>query len=149
MPLGLTLPIAAPYRGPLLATSILRRTRNPRYLLHGVVAGVVGVGADASIAVQPRPVPSGLAPQSALVAESVAAVADLDLVPLPVPATTDEADDVAPADADAPAPTADVEKAAPPPKPTIHTVEEGETLRMLAAKFGISPETIMAANNLR
>ncbi|MCA1647006.1 MAG: LysM peptidoglycan-binding domain-containing protein [Chloroflexi bacterium] len=42
-------------------------------------------------------------------------------------------------------------EAAPPPpaKPTSHTVEEGETLRMLAARFGISLETIMAANGLR
>src|SRR5205807_9027101 len=48
------------------------------------------------------------------------------------------------------APTAEPEAAAPPPpKPTTHTVEDGETLRMLAARFGISPETIMAANGLR
>jgi len=47
----------------------------------------------------------------------------------------------------APAPSAD--KPAPPAKPTIHTVEDGDTVRMLAAKYGISPETIMAANNLR
>ena len=36
-----------------------------------------------------------------------------------------------------------------PPKPITHTVEEGETIRMLAAKYGISPETIMAANGIR
>jgi cell wall-associated NlpC family hydrolase/nucleoid-associated protein YgaU len=47
------------------------------------------------------------------------------------------------------APEAEAEKPPPPPKPAVHTVEEGETVRMLAAKFGISPETIMAANNLR
>jgi len=48
------------------------------------------------------------------------------------------------------APTAEPDVAAPPPpKPTTHTVEDGETLRMLAARFGISPETIMAANGLR
>jgi peptidoglycan DL-endopeptidase LytE len=34
-------------------------------------------------------------------------------------------------------------------KPIVHTVEEGETLRMLAARFGISPLTIMGANGLR
>ena len=38
---------------------------------------------------------------------------------------------------------------AQPAKPTVHTVEEGETVRMLAERFGISPETIMAANGLR
>lgn len=38
---------------------------------------------------------------------------------------------------------------AQPPKPITHTVEEGESVRMLAAKYGISPETIMAANGLR
>jgi cell wall-associated NlpC family hydrolase/nucleoid-associated protein YgaU len=46
------------------------------------------------------------------------------------------------------APEPETEKT-PPPKPTVHTVEDGETVRMLAAKFGISSETIMAANNLR
>src|SRR5207245_4034534 len=47
-------------------------------------------------------------------------------------------------------PTPEPEATPPPPaKPTTHTVEEGETLRMLAARFGISPDTIMAANGLR
>jgi cell wall-associated NlpC family hydrolase len=36
-----------------------------------------------------------------------------------------------------------------PPKPTTHTVEEGESVRMLAARYGISPETIMVANGMR
>jgi LysM repeat protein len=36
-----------------------------------------------------------------------------------------------------------------PAKPTTHTVEEGETVRMLAERFGISTATIMAANGLR
>jgi cell wall-associated NlpC family hydrolase len=35
-----------------------------------------------------------------------------------------------------------------PPKPFTHTVEDGETVRMLAARFSISPETILAANGL-
>jgi len=58
----------------------------------------------------------------------------------PTPAVVDEADSLPP--------ELEAEKS-PPPKPAVHTVEEGETVRMLAAKFGISPETIMAANNLR
>jgi LysM repeat protein len=65
--------------------------------------------------------------------------------------------DVAPAD---PTPTAtptqlvdDMLQAtiapAEPPKPITHTVEDGESVRMLAARFGVSPETIMAANGIR
>ncbi len=65
----------------------------------------------------------------------------LDVVPAPLEAVVEEP---------SAAPTAEPEAAAPPaPKPTTHTVEDGETLRMLAARFGISPETIMAANGLR
>src|SRR5262249_41053135 len=36
-----------------------------------------------------------------------------------------------------------------PPKPFTHVVEEGETVRMLAAKFSLDPATILSANNLR
>ena len=36
-----------------------------------------------------------------------------------------------------------------PPKPITHAVEEGETVRMLAARYSISPETLMAANGIR
>jgi cell wall-associated NlpC family hydrolase/nucleoid-associated protein YgaU len=36
-----------------------------------------------------------------------------------------------------------------PRRPITHSVEEGETVRMLAARYSISPETIMAANGLR
>ena len=67
---------------------------------------------------------------------------DLDLgrVPTPAPEATKE-------------PVSDVLEAriapAQPPKPTSHTVEEGETVRTLAERFGISPLTIMAANGLR
>ena len=71
----------------------------------------------------------------------------MPLMTINVPATTpiddtlheDRATPPAPAAADKPA----------PPKPTIHTVEEGDTVRMLAARYSISPETILAANNLR
>jgi cell wall-associated NlpC family hydrolase/nucleoid-associated protein YgaU len=58
-----------------------------------------------------------------------------------------------PAPTPRPGPDADFlqDKVAPPepPQPITHTVEDGETLRMLAAKFGVSPETIMAANGIR
>jgi cell wall-associated NlpC family hydrolase len=62
---------------------------------------------------------------------------------------------VAPAEAEVIAPLAAEEHpqapasvAEPPPMPVVHTVEEGESLRMLAARFGISVDTIMAANQL-
>jgi LysM repeat protein len=74
---------------------------------------------------------------------------DLNLEALPAP--TVEAD-VAPAVEPEPvaAPTAEPEAALPPPaKPIVHTVEEGETILTLADQFGVSPETIMAANSLR
>jgi cell wall-associated NlpC family hydrolase len=57
------------------------------------------------------------------------------------------------ATSDAVSPDADVlqDTIAPPEpsRPINHTVEDGETIRMLAARFGLSPETIMAANGLR
>jgi cell wall-associated NlpC family hydrolase/nucleoid-associated protein YgaU len=49
----------------------------------------------------------------------------------------------------APEPAPTEQPKAAPPKPIIHTVEEGESVRELADKFGISAETILAANNLR
>jgi len=114
----------------------------PRYLLHGVVAAV-GVAAVSSIAFQPRHTELPVA-QPAVV-EAVAPMAQLDLEQPPTtPALDMPVDDpvAAPPEADvAPAPAA--------PKPSVHTVEEGDTLRSLADQFGISPETIMAANGLR
>lgn len=117
----------------------------PRYLLHGVVAAV-SVAAVSSIALSPR---SARMPQ----AVDAAAAPEVNAAPLvarnldPLPAPTQ-------ATAPAPQPVvSDVLEAtiAPPEpaKPTTHTVEEGETVQMLAAQFGISPETIMAANGLR
>ena len=110
----------------------------PRYLLHGVVA-VVSVAALSSIALQPRPVPTAAASAAPLVESSPPLVA-LDAAPpeptaVPAPPIDDMLEaTIAPAE---------------PPKPITHTVEEGETVRMLAARFGVSPETIMAANGLR
>jgi cell wall-associated NlpC family hydrolase/nucleoid-associated protein YgaU len=111
----------------------------PRYLLHGVIAAV-SVAALSSIALHPRPLPASTADAAPLVEASEPFVA-LDVpAPTPVPtAVAQPIDDmleagIAPAE---------------PPKPTTHTVEEGESVRMLAAKYGISPETIMAANGLR
>jgi cell wall-associated NlpC family hydrolase len=112
----------------------------PRYLLHGVVAAV-SVAALTSIAVHPRPLPATPA-DAATLDDEMAPMVALDL-PSPVPTQAAEkqpqTDDmleatIAPAE---------------PPKPTTHTVEEGESIRMLAARFGVSPETIMAANGLR
>jgi cell wall-associated NlpC family hydrolase len=110
----------------------------PRYLLHGVVAAV-SVTALTWIAFQPRPIP--VAPAEAASLEASAPMVALDL-PAPTPdptAVPQPVDDMLEATISPPE----------PPKPTKHTVEEGESVRMLAAKYGLSPETIMAANGLR
>jgi cell wall-associated NlpC family hydrolase len=112
-------------------------------LLHGVVA-TIGVATVASIALLPStraPAPAP-APLAAAVEPSPPLLA-LPLEPRPAPTATIDEETTSPT-----AQAETVEKAAPP-KPTSHTVEEGESLRMLAARFGISPETIVAANNLR
>jgi len=113
----------------------------PRYLLHGVVA-VVSVAALSSIALQPRPLPA--TPVDAAPAPELATPPLMELaIEVPIP----------PAPAPTALPASDMLEAtiAPPepPKPSTHTVEDGETVRMLAARYGISPETIMAANGLR
>jgi cell wall-associated NlpC family hydrolase len=122
----------------LTALDRLARYR-PRYLLHGVIAAV-SVAALSSIALHPRPLPATPADAAPLVDASPPMVA-LD-VPEPTPVPTPAAQ-----------PVNDVLEAtiapAEPAKPSMHTVEDGETVRMLAARFGISPETIMAANGLR
>lgn len=111
----------------------------PRYLLHGVI-GAVGVAAIASIAFQPRAA-AVVAPEPSATVESTPPIVALDLQPLPT---------LVDAVAEEPIAAAPEPEAAPPPpaKPTTHTVEEGETVRMLADRFGISPETILAANGL-
>ena len=114
----------------------------PRYLLHGVAAGVSV--AALFIAMQPRPLVASatVAPAPALDVVAPASVALVDSAPTPVPGAAPAAQ-----------PINDVLQAtiAPPepPKPITHTVEEGETVRMLAAKYGISPETLMSANGIR
>ena len=119
-------------------SSFDRVTRfRPRYLVHGVVA-VVGVAAISTIAVQPRPTPPE--PVTAAAVEISPPLVDLNFAAPAAPARVEE-------------PVSDTPEAtiapAVPPKPIRHTVEEGETVRMLAERFGISPETIMAANGLR
>ena len=124
------------YVSPALSTFDRIARHRPRYLLHGVVAAV-GVAALSTIALQPRPTPPE--PVAAVPVESSPPMVELDLA--------------APQAAPAEQPVSDTPEAtiapAVPPKPITHTVEEGETVRMLAARFGISPETIMAANGLR
>jgi cell wall-associated NlpC family hydrolase/nucleoid-associated protein YgaU len=115
-------------------------------LLHGLVAASCLV-AIASIALQPR----ASTPAPADVPGAGAAQPSPPLLALPVqPAADISADlsDQALASTAEPA-TRVTDKPAPPPRPSIHTVEEGETVVLLAARFGIRPETIMAANNLR
>jgi cell wall-associated NlpC family hydrolase/nucleoid-associated protein YgaU len=110
----------------------------PRYLLHGVVA-VVGLTAVSTIAVQPRQTASRSVAEAAA---SSPPMVDLDLGGAPTPAAEVTTQPVADVLQDKVAP-------AQPPKATTHTVEEGETVRTLADRFGISPLTIMAANGLR
>ncbi len=116
----------------------------PRRLLHGVVAAI-SVVALASIALQPRPT---------AVQQANAAPATDELAPASPPMLAlDVAPPEAPVATVVPTPVNDMLEAtiAPPepPKPITHTVEEGETIRMLAARYSVSPETIMAANGLR
>ncbi len=103
----------------------------PRYLVHGsaVLVGLVTVGI---VLAQPRP--AGTTAMEHRRAEPPAQTM-IDTVPTSAPASTQAA------------PTAQA-AATSAPKPGVHTVEEGESLRMLAAKYGISPATIMAANGL-
>ena len=125
------------YLSPALSTFDRIARYRPRYLLHGVVAAV-GVAALSTIALQPRPTPPE--PFAAAPVESSPPMVELDLGAPRTAAPVDQ-------------PVSDTPEAtiapAVPPKPITHTVEEGETVRMLAARFGISPETIMAANGLR
>ena len=133
-------------------TTIERLVRyRPRYLVHGLVA-VVGLTTVTAYAVQPRS-----APTVAAITVAPAAAVEEDAPPLltlePQPDLASVTDDQAPPVAEAEAesePAAAPEPAAhaAPPKPSVHTVEEGETVRGIAEHYGVSPETIMAANNL-
>ncbi len=123
-----------------------------RYLLHGVAA-FVGVAALTSMAFIPHARHGGLSIDPPVVdAAPAPAMLALDAT-LPAPDPTAEPTSDAAADPVTNQPVNDVLEAsiAPPepPKPLTHTVEEGETVRMLAAKYGISPETLMAANGIR
>jgi peptidoglycan DL-endopeptidase LytE len=121
----------------------LLRSR-PRYLLHGVVAAV-GVVAASTIVFQSRPSTPAVAQVSVPAAPQPQVSAPLVPLGIARPATVlDDWLEPRPAIAHAPeAPPVEIAK------PSVHTVEEGETLRMLAAKYGLDPMTIMAANGLR
>jgi cell wall-associated NlpC family hydrolase len=127
----------------------------PRYLLHGVAA-IVSVAALVSMAMFPRQAARGGLSIAPPVVDAAPAPAMLALdanVTAPDPTAAPGDDDASTPDASATQPVNDVFETtiAPPepPKPITHTVEEGETVRMLAAKYGISPETLMAANGIR
>jgi LysM repeat protein len=101
----------------------------PRYLGHGT-ALAVGAATLAAVALQPRP--SGILHPDQAVAAQPTAVGELAAGP------------PAPAPAPPPEPTA----APAPAKPRRHAVAEGETLRTLAAQYGVNVETILWANDL-
>lgn len=105
----------------------------PRYLVHGSILAV-GALAIGVVAAQPRQAP----------------VTELSLSEEPVLALMAEpmlAVDPAPP-APEPAPAAPVAAANAEPAVRTHVVEGGESIRMLAATYGVSPETIMAANSI-
>ncbi|MGI9146998.1 MAG: LysM peptidoglycan-binding domain-containing protein [Chloroflexota bacterium] len=114
----------------------------PRYLLHGVVAAV-GVAALSSFAFQPRQADAPATAMPAAPLEEVAPMVALNVEPLAPPT------EVMVEEPAAAKPEPEVAPAPAPPKPTVYTVEEGETLGMLAERFNVSAETIMAANGLR
>jgi peptidoglycan endopeptidase LytE len=109
----------------------------PRYLVHGGVA-LIGLATIAAVAVQPRPTPVSTA------APTQAAELSPPLLPLQI-----EPLEGAPPAAAEPVAEEPVSNTEPPAKPFTHTVEEGETIRMLAAKYSLSPATILSTNNLR
>ncbi|MDQ6673477.1 MAG: LysM peptidoglycan-binding domain-containing protein, partial [Chloroflexota bacterium] len=121
----------------------------PRYLLHGVVAAV-GVAALSSFALQPRPEPVPLERPTPVEEMSPVVALNLETTLTPMDPAIDTPVAAAPESQPPPDVAPAPEPAAPPPaKPSVHTVEDGETLGMIAARFSISPETIMAANGLR
>jgi peptidoglycan DL-endopeptidase LytF len=126
-------------RSPALSTLDRLAQYRPRYFLHGVVAAV-SVAALSSIALQPRPAPVAQADTTVVDTQASPPMVALDLEPTAAPApTATPVNDMLEATISPPEPA----------KPITHTVEEGETVRTLADRFGISPETIMAANGLR
>jgi LysM repeat protein len=117
---------------------LLARSR-PRYLLHGSVAAIALVTVSALV-LQPRPA----APRVSVAASAVT-------VEAPSPPLVDLSTDAPVAEEATVEPTAaptDVEERVAPPKPFTHTVEEGETIRMLAARYSLDPATILSANRL-
>ncbi|MDQ3810045.1 MAG: LysM peptidoglycan-binding domain-containing protein, partial [Chloroflexota bacterium] len=116
----------------------LARAR-PRYLLHGAAA-LIGFGSVVGLVSQPRPAVAPAVPPAV-----EAAVADASPPLLAVTVAEFEP----PAAVQAPPPAAAAPSPKPtPPKPFTHTVEEGETIRMLAARYSLSPATILSANDL-
>jgi cell wall-associated NlpC family hydrolase len=113
----------------------------PRYLVHGIVAAV-GIIAVTSIAIQPRPTPIVATQPAAAVEQSTPLVAleavtsDAAALESGETATTTEE------------PLVEEAPRKPPLQPIKHIVEEGDSIRMLAARYSVSPVTILAANNL-
>ncbi len=110
---------------------LLERTarRRPRYMVHAA-AGVVILLIVGFVVAQPRAASTpAAAPETAAPQPALVPVDDSFGNPTPPPVPTPE-------------PTTTTEKV------TSHTVEDGESLRMLAARYGVSPVAIMAANGI-
>ncbi|MBI2756963.1 MAG: LysM peptidoglycan-binding domain-containing protein [Chloroflexi bacterium] len=121
---------------PALNTLIESR---PRYFFHATAVGVAAIVLSV-VVLQPRPeaVPASAMRQATMSMEAVDSSEQ-------VASAATSAPEPAPASA-ATAPSAP--EAAAALKPQRHTVQEGETLRMLSAKYGVSTQTIMAANGI-
>ncbi len=132
-----------------LTTPIIEQVavRRSHYMVHAAVA-TIGLATLGVVAAQPRPVaPSAMALRAPTEepADAMDTVNTANAVEESAPAPAE-----APPAAVVPATVAPEPTPAPqPPKPVHHTVEEGENLRMLAARFGVSPETILAANDIQ
>jgi len=120
-----------------MATFTWLASSRPRYLLHATVA-LIGLTTVSALAFQPRTTPTTTNAAAAVVNPSPPLLALQ--VDEPPPAQPTEEPSATPTEAEA---------REAPPKPFVHTVEEGETIRMLAAKYSLDPVTILAANNLR
>jgi LysM repeat protein len=131
-------------------TTIERLARHrPRYLVHGLVA-FVGLTTVTAYAVQPRsaPIATAVAVAPAVAEAEDAAPPLLALQPEQDVLPTEDEPAPAPDVAAEPGPAAEPTARPAPAKPSVHTVEQGETVRGIAAQYGVSPETVMVANDL-
>jgi len=113
-------------------------------MVHAAVAAI-GLTTLGVVAAQPRPVAPSAMALRAPTEEPANAMNTANTVEESAPAPAEAPPTALVAPPVAPEPT----PAPQPPRLVHHAVEEGENLRMLAARFGVSPETILAANDIQ